>query len=354
MNYDVMDQNVLRSIPPVALMTYLSESGWVLQRKTETLNIYRKTFFSSWEEIMVPNSSTYSDYVQMILLALETLSKTESRAERDILSDVISGNVNDVLQYRLMVGDSSGTAPLDWILQLLQAHKRMSAAAYLDMIDPQSYHASLSKGNKVLKDMRVGQTSYGSYVVRMYFPSVSGTGRTADDPLHRIVERILQSSRTVVESAADGTPIGKDDGISYNFIDSFMSLRSDNGYDLEMSGSGPADKPRPTLNVPDSVFPRIENIIDELRPRAIDEHRKFSGRLYAVQEIEYDEQISRFKLEYFDESGSAKASVVLDGQDRKVAMESLRDHSLVSLEGRLSGYGNGKTIEDVRGLHIVD
>lgn len=313
----------------------------------------------SWEEIIVPNKNTYSDYPQMVLLALETLSRIESRTEREIAADVISGNSNDILQYRLMVGDHSGMVPVDWMIQVLQAHRKISAAAYQDMVDPQPYHNSLSKGNKALKDMRMGQTSYGSYVVRMYFPSFSEHQRTVeggrifDEYNRKIVDRILQSSRAVVESAADGAQIKKEDGISYNFVDSFMSLRSDNGYDLEMSRTGCGNRDDLLLNVPDSVFPRIENVLDELRPRSVDESRRFTGRLYASQEVDYAGQVSKFKLEYFDENGSAKASIILDGHDRTIAMMSLTDHSLVSLEGRLSGYGNKKTIEDIRNLHIV-
>lgn len=39
MNYDILSFDVLKSISPVALMTYLSESRWVLQRKTDTSNL---------------------------------------------------------------------------------------------------------------------------------------------------------------------------------------------------------------------------------------------------------------------------------------------------------------------------
>ena len=103
----------------------------------------------------------------------------------------------------------------------------------------------------------------------------------------------------------------------------------------------------------DCIFPRVEEIAEGLKPASIDDIKTFCGRLYSVQEIDYDDQVSKFKLYYFDENGPAKASVVLDGQSRRIAIESLADHSLVFFDGRLSGYGNRKTIDDIRNFHIV-
>lgn len=340
-------------------MTYLSESGWAFKRKDGNTKIYRKNLSVSWEEVIVPDSSAYSDYAQMVSLILETLSKVESRSEEEIASDIISGNVNESLQYRLMVGDNSGTVPLDWIIQVLQANKKMSAAAYLDIVDYCPYYTNISRGNKALRDMRMGQTSYGSFIVKIIYPYPTELQRTIDNKyagdkaLREIANKIIVSSRTVVESAADNSSINENAKISYNFVDSLLSLRSDNGHDLEMMRSGPISDVYSPLNIPDSIFSRIEYIADEMKPKSITEMKKFTGRLYSSNEIQYDEQITKFKMEYFDENGSAKANIVLEGQERRMALQSITDHTLVSLEGKLSGYGNRKMIEDIQNFHII-
>lgn len=359
MSCDILGAEVLGSLPPTRLMTYLSESGWYLRRRTETAYVYRKDLPASWQEVTVPNSIGYSDYAQMVYLVLVTLSKLESRPMEDIAADILSGNVSKSLQYRLMMEDKSGTVPLDWIIQVLQANKKMSASAYMDLVEYHPYHKTVAKGNHALQGMRMGQTSYGSYVVKILYPFQSEPQRTvegkyaADDVIRRIVDKIMESSRAVVESAADGVQLDDGAEVSYNFVDSFLSLRGDGDHDLEMSGSGIVSDDRPPLYVSNSIFQRVELLADEMKPAPMDQYRVFSGRLYAAKEIEYDEGITRFTLEYFDDDGTEKASLVLDGGDRKAAMESLRDHTLVSLRGKLTGYGSRKIIEDVKDLHTV-
>lgn len=348
----------LGNISPSSIRTYLSEKGWEPRRNTGTANIYRITCDQSWDEVSIPNSTEYSDYSQLVYSAIRTISKIESRTFSDVVADIISGNASEGLQYRLKTDDDSGTVPLDWIMQILQSHKMMSAVAYLDLTEYQPFYRSTVKGTRALKDMRMGQTSYGSYVVRFTYPFPSEPqrdldGRIAGDPAVRgIAEKVLTSARTIVESAIDNVEIKDSDKISFNFVDSFMTLKSERGLDLEMSSTG-SNKFIPSVEVPDRIFKRVEVIADSMRPKIESSTRSFTGRLYSVNEIDYDESISKFKVEYFDDEGTSKAFITLDGTSRKAAIQSLSEHKVVSFEGKVVGYGNSREIKEVSNFRVI-
>ena len=139
MQCNILSPEILKTVSPTDVMVYLSKTGWTSRHKTRTATVYRKILPVAWEEVTVPNSVMYSDYPQMISLIIHTLSKVESRSCDEIATDIMAGNANESFQCRLMVGDGSGTIPLDWMVQILQAHKKMSSAAYLDIVDPKPY-----------------------------------------------------------------------------------------------------------------------------------------------------------------------------------------------------------------------
>lgn len=363
MGYESIDVDGLARIKPFTIMSYLTEKGWVRTSSKKTYYVYRKEMRGTWDEVSVPVSDCFTDYSQQVYVILATLSNAESRSMVDIMSDIVSGNASDAFQYRLMVGDESGTVPLDWFLQVLGTHKKLSAAAYLDIITPRDYHKNMNAGYNALRDMRMGQTSYGSFVVRIVYPYDGqldyGAGRRGDDVVRRVATKIMDSSRILLEHAADDQQLEPGCGVSFNFVDSFMSLRSDNGYDLEIAkvdfrDDDPETVRRP-ISVPDSMFVRIGNVAQSLKPPSETDRREFTGRIYSMTAMDYDENISKFKVEFFEaDGGMTKATVILEGDARKRAIASTDTFNIVKFTGRLEGYGRGKTIEDVENFRIVD
>lgn len=363
MSYDYIDPARAERIDPFILMSYLNTKGWVRRKTTPSYYVYRKNFPDSWDEITVPSDNSFSDYTQHILTILETLSKIESRSAVSILSDIVSGNASDGIQYRLMGGDVSGTAPLEWVLQTLQTGRRISAAAYMDLSEPKNYHKSLNAGFNATKNAKMGQTAYGSYIIRIIYPFDGqidyAANRKGDDFIKRLASKIVESMNTLVMTAVDNDTLDKDCGISYNFVDSIMSLKAEADNSIEISKIEFDDDSNSRCRIPpvilsDSIMNRMEHIADDLRPPSIDSPKIFSGRIHAVQEVDYDVDVSKFKVDYFDEAGGfSRASVELDGEARRVAIESIPDHSLVSFEGKLEGYGRSRTIREVSDFHIV-
>ncbi len=231
------------SISPPAMESYLSERGWKPKRNTGTATIYRKEFEQSWDEVSVPNDITFSDYLDIVFSAVRTISKVESRPAADVLADILSGNSGGWIQYRLETEDDSGTVPVDRVLQVIRAHKGMSKAVCLG-------------DEEVLSNMRMGQTGYGGYLLRFAYTQ---SPRSFDSGREDMAEVVFALMVDLVGYTTEGIGSPSSCGISSDFVDSFMGLRSDRGLGIEISlVSG--RKANRMLTVSDETFSSIERI----------------------------------------------------------------------------------------------
>ncbi|MDR3205740.1 MAG: hypothetical protein LBT41_01370 [Candidatus Methanoplasma sp.] len=350
--------------PDVAL--YLHNSGWEKRQNSDRYYTYRIYLGDSWDEVFIPKSNTCSDYSERIIEAIDTIAKYQDKQALEILSDIILCNYSDSLQYRIDTRDGSGTIPINTFDRIIEAQKDISTYAYLDMSSYKPYHLSKKSGQKAIENMRVGQTSYGSYVVRFVYP-YAASGQTSlfgeaapNDPLMRqIVPKIMDASSCIVETAVDGLDsIPEKKEISFNYIDSFLSLRSDTGTPIEMKRirSTPAKDgdPSDTVSITDSVFKRVAEIADGMRPKELSTAREFKGRIYAASDQGYDDSDpSKFRIEYFDEIGTSKAMFALEGRFREEALEAMKRRSIVSFGGTLRGFGRSKSIDEIADFRIV-
>lgn len=256
----ILGPEVLGTLPVANIDRYLLRAGWVLRRETDTQRIYRMDIGDSWDEVAVPDGEGYSDYTAMVGFLLRTLSDIEGRPREDIAVDLLSGNVADGIGYRL-TGDGSGAVPVDRMIRVLRAHRAMSAAAYLDLTDPRLSHPSLEDGFRAIGGMRMCQMSSGSCAVRFIYGHPEEGG--ADG---RLVDRTLESGRILLESAERGVLPSADSGVSYEFIEAFLGLRSDDGSDLEMFRTSIGHVRHEPLMISDGALEELGRLVDGISP----------------------------------------------------------------------------------------
>lgn len=251
------DPTVLDAITPADVSMYLSGTGWVLQRRTGTSCIYRQGSVSSWDEVTVPDAVSYSDYRAMVSLILGTLSRVESRTEAEIASDIMAGNVNGSVRYRLLYDGVPVPAPLDWVMQVVGAHKGMTVAVYEDLRKSHRCYGSLLTGCDAADGLVVGQAPCDGSVIRILHPSQSRDAIQKD-----IVNGIMLSCNEILNRVVgDNQDEMKD--IFPDFIDSFMSLRIDRGYDVEIGFH--TSEEDTVLVMPDIIFQKMESYLDGVR-----------------------------------------------------------------------------------------
>ena len=81
---DLAYSEALKIIEPQYIRSYLASHGWSDKVSTSTYNIFRKES----EEVLLPNSNTYRDYVWRIEELIRDLAKMENRNRINILSEI--------------------------------------------------------------------------------------------------------------------------------------------------------------------------------------------------------------------------------------------------------------------------
>ena len=77
---------VLKIIEPQHIRSYLVSHGWSNKFSTSTYDIFKKESLD--EEVLLPNSNTYRDYVWRIEELIRDLAKMENRNRINILSEI--------------------------------------------------------------------------------------------------------------------------------------------------------------------------------------------------------------------------------------------------------------------------
>lgn len=350
----------LAELNPQYIRMYLNGTGW---KKTYSKKDHYDVFSKdNGNQVIVPRRESFSDYVTRVQELLNTISLLESRSITDIYSDISLVNASDSIQYRISDGNFDGTISASTFYDMIDVHRSVSASAYMDLSEPAAFHRSCRKGYSALKDMRIGQTDFGSYIVRFIYPygdprqtDLEGTSSYSDPIVKKVASKISNSSRSVVEAAEDGSS-KCDSKISYNFVDALMGLEKISQVrSLEMTrvdfiSTGTLDEP---ISFNSRIFPRIANIVNELKPKELDKERSFEGWISHADKESQETDTHRFKLSYLDGENTVSAYVVLSGRDVQIAHESMTRNKFVSMKGVLKGYSNRKTIESVSEFRII-
>lgn len=92
MKTTVRDPDVLRSVRPLDVITYLQTSGWTLfQTMPERFTLWhRPAPEGDVFEALVPASAKLRDFAQRIAELLDTLEIAEGRSQAEILEDLLT------------------------------------------------------------------------------------------------------------------------------------------------------------------------------------------------------------------------------------------------------------------------
>lgn len=360
--YFEFDRGNLSHLTPQKIKMYLIDSGWGIIFKKPEFIVYGREEVKS--QIIIPRSMEYSDYASKVNEMLSLISRVKNHSIHDVYADISLVNSADSIQYKIDDRSKDGTISLMMMRNIITVSKSVSAAAYMDIVSPSSYHESCNKGHAALRDMRVGQSSYGSYVMRFIYPFNTDMQTTLQGgsiayeshPLKHIAAKIIESSRTVVQAAEENIMKIKDDTISYNFTDSLMGFQFDDTR-IEMKKlkfSPDSDYSGDVVEFEEQIFPRIANIVEELRPKELDERRNFNGWLSKMDKEAVDEDDIKFTLNCRDDTGEFSVSITLSGIDRDEALRSITENKYVKLSGKIKGYSQRKIIEEIEDFKVIE
>jgi len=368
----IRDREVLNSLRPVDVISYLRAAGWSREADIgDKASIWVNTGNPAFD-LVVPLRRDAADFAIRIAEVLGILEAVEQRSQEQLLKDLLTASADLVRIRALAAQTADGTIPLDLAATFVHHAREMVMAAACATVTPRAYWARRkpTKASEYMERVRMGQTERGSYVLTIHspVPPALRTETPAESPFERRVMRTLTRSLvSVLTAAQQATETGDlqpfrtavHSGVSANLCDALVGLGQISPLkgvevSVDWSKSRPVDSvPQWTMMIGADFFPIIEE----------------ASRLFKETEPREDFELSGFveKLErpVGVDVGNVSVTTLIEDQPRRVIIElgdpeyqiAVRAHSdsrPISCTGNLSKEGRSFRLTNPRQFEVIN
>ena len=257
----ILDAEALKAVSPPALTAYARGEGW---RKSEAYGGHADIYIGKdLPEIVLPQTDLLADYASVVSRLIGIFGDLRERDELAVYRDLVGAD-HDVIRVRAVGAESDGSVLLDEGVELVSQAREMLLAAACATMSPlkEVYQAGANRdAAEYMKQVRLGQTEQGSFIVTLMAPVPPMLQPMLDDswediynePYGRQVTRCLVKALRAARNAAElahsgeGVPAFKravSDGVSANLCDAVARL-IEQASGLEVSVSWAKIRPTP-------------------------------------------------------------------------------------------------------------
>ena len=369
---DVIDQETLRKIGPVALQRYAVAHGWERKPLPERFQIalYRRPEDHRCE-LILPQTQDFGDYYERLEDVIRSLAAYENVSVRNILNTVLNPHT-DILKFGYQAPEAKlGYVPFLTGIGLFDAALRSISTATYDVVRPERFHSRMSNptADAYIESCRMGQTEVGSFVISCICPveptsqlpvAADGTDLTDEDPAFgRKVTRQVMKSLTQIRKfvLADQTnrlvnPEPGDITISGNFFESLLAFPVDNedsslyiAANWDRSVAQPDAPARADIRF--DMFESIDDVARQLRPAKVSREDRFIAKVVAMKgEVNQQERMEGdVVLLLLHMDAGVKARITLNADDYALAGQAHLANRYVSVNGVFSRFKKSNVIE---------
>ncbi len=170
MQLTIHDREALRAISPAALSAYARIAGWSRHEPyREHSDIY---IGDTLPEIVVPQTARLGDYASAVATLIETFAQVAGQDELTVYRSLVTAD-RDVIRIRAAESDDGSLGLTDGV-SLVEGARDMVLSVACSLHDPRSvYRAGANRdAAELLRQMRLGQTDQGGFVVTLLTPVV--------------------------------------------------------------------------------------------------------------------------------------------------------------------------------------
>ncbi len=262
MRVDIRDAATVSTLRPLDVVSYFRAERW---KPAETVEgEYAVWLLNDDVEAFLPLRTDTPDYALRMGDLLRVLSVVEDRSQTSILSDLLTTS-SDVVRLRLIDEElADGSMAIDEYTRTSQKARELMLAAACSATSNRAVwpNRKPDKAINFLRNVRVGQSERGSYVLKILSPvpprlAASENGHLFDDPSPPFERKVttalaaaLQGASSAAESAAtrgDASSFEKAvaAGASANFCEALAGLSIDEDRDRAIEVSFTWSKTRP-------------------------------------------------------------------------------------------------------------
>ncbi len=356
MQVSIQDRDALRAISPAALSAYARIAGWSrCDSYREHSDIY---VGDTLPEIVVPLTTRLGDYASAVAALIETFAQVAGQDTLTVYCALAIAD-RDAIHIRAAEGDD-GSLGLNDGVTLIEGASEMVTAAACSLNNPRPVYRARahSEAADLLRQMRLGQTDQGSFVVTLLTPAMPMPmpmlfeDEILDDhnaPIFRRMTKRLAEAMAAVRRAVERVGSGDGgafaeavvNGVSANLCEALVKIIEPFPR-LDISVSWARTRP---VKTPPSIsrFGRADAALLReaacfLRERAPKPDMLLHGfiRILERKEEEADGTI-RFRTEIDGQWQSVAA--VLEHADYERAVQAHKDRAPVVLKGDLERTG---------------
>ena len=213
MRVSIRDDKPLSEISPAALSAYARASGW---EKTDSYGDFSDVYVSEGlPEVILPRTQRLGDYANVVSRLINIFADVAGTDELSMYRDLITAD-RDVIRVRAAEGSDGAVSVSDGI-DLVCGARDMVLAAACSLHDPRPvYRAGANRqAMDFVRNIRLGQTEQGSFVVNLLTPVVSPPMQESfipdlenDDPIERKMTRRLASALRATQHATESLVSG--------------------------------------------------------------------------------------------------------------------------------------------------
>ncbi|MCX6011850.1 MAG: hypothetical protein NTV30_00240 [Chloroflexi bacterium] len=298
MRREILDRDVFDSLRPDAISNYLRVNGWSEIRRVDgELTILGKANREGKNQLIwMPVSEQFSDYVPMVSRLIKTVADTEDKSEQQIMDDLQTVAIGDVIRVRTFnpLDIHDHTIPLADGVSLLRRSRMITMAAASSTVKKLPVHPRqpASEVNQFVRNLRLGQSERGSYMIRLIAPitEVPETGELNGIPekipfTRRVIMELVKSLNALKYVAEDNRDRGRflfntfreavPSGVSANLCEALIDVEEKEAFvnPIEVSVTWsyvlkfPEHLPTVPIHFDSSVFPYLRQAAKEFRAK---------------------------------------------------------------------------------------
>ncbi|MBG1271255.1 hypothetical protein [Nostoc sp. WHI] len=363
MKATIRDIDVLKSINPLEVASYLETQGWKEQSQINDIASVWTLELGQGDnvEILLPLNPEFRDFSARMSEVLQNLEIVENRSQLEIITN-LKTPLAEIIQISVNHSEIiNGSIPIYQGVQLFESAKKLMWSAASSAVQPKPYFkgGSFSEVTDYMQKLRLGNTKEGSYVLTIISP-LKVDNYQSSDCFERKVTRTLFQALNIISLAHEQKLSEREsflneaieEGVSANLCDALSHMiNNDNDPSLSfnLTCSKALDHPS---NIPLEIKlnKQVLSVITEVRNQ-LKSRKNTLGRnqkailidtialpLSSKQELLHSTIKGLvIKLEWFGGNEKAKVTVrtLIEDEEKEVIIEVNRRDYLIAFQANL-------------------
>ena len=352
MKASIQDRDALLAVSPAALSAYARAEGW---SKAESFGEFSDIYVADGlPEIILPRTENLADYASVVSTLIEIFARVAGVDELTLYRNLVTAD-RDVIRMRV-AGSEDGTVSMDEGVDFVRGASEVVLAAACSYYRPQPlFRAGANiEARAYLRQMRLGQTDQGSYVITLLSPVVPPPLQLTlvptpqefpDDSVERRITRHLAGSLKAARQAIESTVGGEsgafaevvDKGVSANLceaLDTIIIPFSTMDVSFVWARTRPLPKAREIIRFSNDDAPILREAARAFRQRGPRHDESLVGFVNILSRAE-DQEAGKIRLKAEIDGQMHSVNAVLDQTEYARAIKAHAEQATVIAEGDL-------------------